>query len=135
MLLIRGLVFVAAIGIWFYCIYDVIRTDAAAIQHLHKVVWLAFVLLVPTVGALAWLFLGRPEPIGSRLFEPRHPAGRAPDDSPEFLASLSDEIKRRRRAEEIRAQDEDSAAIDEEIRRLEEELKRRAEEERGDEPS
>jgi hypothetical protein len=133
MLLIRGLLLVAAIGIWFFCVFDVVRSETAAVHHLHKLVWLVFVLLIPTVGALAWLFLGRPEPLGSRLFEQRPPASRAPDDSPEFLASLSDEIKRRRRAERIRGQDDDQESIEEEIRRLEDELRRRAEEERGDE--
>jgi hypothetical protein len=135
MLLLRGLVLVAAISIWFYCVFDVIRSEAAAVHHLHKLVWLAFVLLIPTIGALAWLFLGRPEPVGSRLFEMRPPPPRAPDDSPEFLAGLSDEIRRRRRAEQLRSPDEDRDAVEDEIRRLEEELRRRSDEERGDEPA
>ncbi len=134
MLLIRGLLLIAAIGIWFYCVVDVIRSETSAVRHLHKLVWLTFVLLIPTIGALAWLFLGRPEPLGSRMFEPRPSPSRAPDDSPEFLASLSDEIKRRRRVERLRAQDDDSASVEEEIRRLEEELRRRSEQE-GDEPA
>lgn len=134
MLLFRGLLFVAAIGIWFYCIFDVVRSETSAVHHLHKLVWLVFVLLIPTIGALAWLFLGRPVPLGSRLFEPRPSSPRAPDDSPEFLADLAKEIKRRRRAERLRPQEEDAASIEDEIRRLEDELRRRAKEE-GEEPS
>lgn len=129
MLLFRGLLLVAAIGIWFYCVFDVVRSETSAVHHLHKLVWLAFVLLIPTVGALAWLFLGRPEPLGSRMFEPRPSAPRAPDDSPEFLAGLADEIKRRRRTERLRPQEEDAESIDDEIRRLEDELRRRSKDE------
>lgn len=134
MLIFRGLLLVAAIGIWFYCVFDVIRSETSAVHHLHKLVWLAFVLLIPTVGALAWLFLGRPVPFGSRMFEPRPSSPRAPDDSPEFLAGLADEIKRRRRAERLRPPEDDPSSIDEEIRRLEDELRRRAKEE-GDDPA
>jgi hypothetical protein len=137
-LLIRAFFVIAAISVWLYCVYDVIRSDGSAVQHLHKLVWLVFVLFIPTVGALAWLFLGRPQPLGSRLFEPPQAPARAPDDSPEFLASLEDEIRRRRRAERRRAEDEpapyDKSEIDDEIRRLEDELRRRSEEEGGEGP-
>lgn len=131
-LLFRAFIIVAALAVWFYCVFDVIRSDASAVHHLHKLIWLVFVLFLPTIGALAWLFLGRPDPLGSRLFEaPSRPA-RPPDDSPEFLAGLSDEIRRRRRAERLRAPKDDPADVDEEIRRLEDELRRRSDEERGE---
>lgn len=134
MLLLRGLVTIAVLGVWLYSVFDVIRSEASAVHHLHKLVWLVFVLLIPVLGAPTWLLLGRPRPLGSRLFEPNPRSPIAPDDSPEFLSQIDDEIRRRRRTERLRAQGDDSAAIDDEIRRLEEELRRRAEEQPGDDP-
>jgi hypothetical protein len=133
-LLLRGLVIIAILGVWLYSVFDVIRSEASAVHHLHKLVWLVFVLLIPLLGAPTWLLLGRPQPIGSRLFEPSRRAPIAPDDSPEFLSQIDDEIRRRRRAERLRAQNDDSEAIDDEIRRLEEELRRRSEEQPGEDP-
>lgn len=134
MLLLRGLLVLAVFGVWFYSVFDVIRSEASAVHHLHKLVWLVFVLLIPLLGAPSWLLLGRPHPIGSRLFEPTQGPQVAPDDSPEFLSRIDDEIRRQRRAERLRAQSGDSEDIDDEIRRLEEELRRRSEEQPGDEP-
>lgn len=129
-LLARALLILALLGIWIYCVFDVIRAEAEAVRYLHKLVWLAFVVLVPSIGALAWLFAGRPVPLGSRLFEVPKPQVKPPDDSPEFLASLSDEIRRRRARPPKKI---DSSAIDEEIRRLEEEFRRGAQDQ-GDQP-
>lgn len=128
MLILRGLLVLAAFGFWIYGVFDVVRAEAAAVHHLHKIVWLAFVLLIPLFGVPCWLLLGRPQPLFTRLFETPRPAPRAPDDSPEFLAKLEDEIRRRRRAEQLRAKADEPEDIDEEIRRLEEELRRRSEE-------
>lgn len=134
LLLLRGLVVAVALGIWIASVVDVVRSDASAVHHLHKLVWLAFVLLIPLFGAPCWLLLGRPQPLFTRFFEAPRSAPRAPDDSPEFLAKLEDEIRRRRRAEQLRARSDETQDIDEEIRRLEDELRRRSEEDSGDDP-
>lgn len=136
MLIFRGLVVAVALGIWIASVVDVVRSDAAAVHHLHKVVWLVFVLLIPLFGVPCWLLLGRSQPLFTRWFEtPRSAPRPPPDDSPEFLAKLEDEIRRRRRAEQLRARPEDTKDIDEEIRRLEDELRRRSEEDSGDDPN
>lgn len=134
MLLLRGLVIVIALVVWMYSVFDVIRSDAASVRYLHKLIWLVLVLLFTPIGPLAWLFLGRPVPLGSRLFEARPGTPKAPDDSPEFLAGLDDEIRRRRRTEQVRGAPSDPTDIEAEIRRLEEELRRRSAEEGGDDP-
>jgi len=134
-LLLRGFLIVVALGVWMYSVFDVIRSDAASIRYLHKLIWLVLVLLFTPIGPLAWLFLGRPVPLASRLFEARPGTREAPDDSPEFLAGLDDEIRRRRRAEQVRGAPSDPTEIDAEIRRLEEELRRRSDEEGGGDPS
>ncbi len=129
--LLRYAFLFALIAVWVWCVLDVIRTDAASVKHMHKLVWLVLVVIVPTVGSLAWLFVGRPVTIGSKLVPPAPPQRPPPDDSPEFLRSIDDEIRRRRRADQMRRPPEtgpdEQAKIDEELRRLEEQF-------RNDEP-
>ena len=105
-----GIVGLALLTLWVYCIFDVIRTDEASARNLPKLVWLLVVVFLPTVGSLAWLLLGRPSlgpyrqapyrrprPTSPRSSRPR--AARGPEDSPEFLSELerrARELKRRR---------------------------------------
>jgi len=127
-----GLIGLAVLALWVYCIFDVIATDDAVIRSLPKVVWLLIVIFVPTIGSIAWLLLGRPENAG---FAPggstyrAEPRGRgvdrstprsygviAPDDDPRFLAELDDRAKRLRQWED-------------DLKRREDELRRREEDE------
>lgn len=47
-------------ALWLFSLIDAITADEGGIRHLPKAVWVIAVLLVPLVGSLAWLFLGRP---------------------------------------------------------------------------
>ena len=57
-----GLIF---LGIWIYCIFEVIASDASSVRNLPKLAWLVIVVLLGPIGALAWLFLGRPRGEGA----------------------------------------------------------------------
>ncbi|NNE72089.1 MAG: PLDc_N domain-containing protein [Acidimicrobiales bacterium] len=46
--------------LWVWCVLDVIATDQAQMRNLPKMAWLLVVLIVPGVGSVAWLALGRP---------------------------------------------------------------------------
>jgi len=91
---VDGLVTLLLLGLWIYCIFDVIATDAAAMRNLPKGVWLMIVLILPDVGSIAWLLLGRPERTGWRPgdTEARRRLPRArpvgPEDSADFIARL-----------------------------------------------
>ena len=58
--LIGAVVGVGFLVLWIYCIYDVITTDDAIIQHLPKAVWILIVVLLSDLGSLLWLGFGRP---------------------------------------------------------------------------
>jgi hypothetical protein len=58
--LVGGVVAIGFVVLWIYCIFDVITTDDAIVRHLPKLVWLMIVVLIPDIGSLLWLGLGRP---------------------------------------------------------------------------
>nr|WP_206038349.1 PLDc N-terminal domain-containing protein [Rhodococcus sp. HNM0569] len=47
--------------IWVLCLIDVVCADTYAVRHLPKVAWVFVVLLLPLVGSLLWIGIGRPE--------------------------------------------------------------------------
>ncbi len=137
-----GILVLAALAVWLYCLLDAITTDRARVRLLPKGLWVAAVLLLFVAGALAWLAWGRPRGPGprrrpgvaprlgtsvrtswpaarprSRASGPsRRPGPPAPDDDPDFLARLDRQA----------AQDHERllGSWEEDLRRREEELRR-----------
>lgn len=89
--------------IWIWAVFDCISTDSILVRNLPKTTWLCLVVFVPTVGAVAWLILGRPEHAGfsfggqrsrfyrddmpSRTFSA--PAPRGIEDDPSWRATTT----------------------------------------------
>lgn len=121
-----GLLALAVLALWIYCILDVIATDDAVMRNMPKILWLIVVIILPTVGSVAWLVLGRPANAGYKPGDtstrslPRRSLPRpvGPEDSPDFIAELDDRTARLKKWEE-------------DLRRREEDLRRR---EGGDDP-
>ena len=131
-----GILLVLGLVLWLYCVFDVIATDESSMRNLPKFGWLVVVIILPTVGSLAWLLLGRPTGAGlypggehpsqqrggarrpqrSRPSAPRVQAPpKGPEDSPDFMKALEEqkwilqqwEQDLRRREEQLRKQDEE----------------------------
>ncbi len=108
-----GLIGFLLIALWVYCILDVIATDEMLVRSLPKLAWLLIVVVLPTVGSIAWLALGRPVFAGWR---PGDSTGRqtrrvvGPEDRPDFGSSSTAEQARlkeweadlKRREQELR---------------------------------
>jgi len=95
---------VAAIAFWVYTIVDVLLTERTRFRAFPKPVWAVGVALLPVIGGLLWLGVGKARRAG------RSARPVAPDDDPAFLSTLSrDEVAKR-------------AEQDERLRRLEQEL-------------
>lgn len=47
--------------LWVGCLVDVICAQEHQVRHLPKTVWLLVVILLPLVGSVLWLFVGRPD--------------------------------------------------------------------------
>ncbi|MEU8920836.1 PLD nuclease N-terminal domain-containing protein [Kitasatospora sp. NPDC048545] len=128
------LTIVLPLAFWVWAFVDCLTTPEDEVKHLPKVVWVLIVLLFPPLGPIAWLIAGKQRgflPVAAADGRPGHPAGGgpghpagrggrplAPDDDPEFLASLKKDDKDhesmlerweadlRRREQELRDRDE-----------------------------
>jgi hypothetical protein len=92
-LLILALV---ATAFWVYTIVDCAVQPPTRHRGVSKPLWIVIVLVLPVIGGLLWLVVGRARRSAVH-------ATRAPDDDPEFLGrigTISDQDERIRRLEE-----------------------------------
>lgn len=90
---------VYGIGIWI--VFTVFTTVYAAsarredVRVLPKLAWILLCLLVPIVGGLLYLGVGRPLPTPDEYRgQGRNVKTVAPDDDPDFLRRLADRLKK-----------------------------------------
>jgi hypothetical protein len=106
-LLFDGAFGIVMLGLWLFCIIDVITTDQSRIRNLPKLTWLLIVIVLPDIGSIVWLVAGhtwesRPAPptrLQAAYPEYDRPGRRTssnPDDDEAFLRQV------RARAEEQR---------------------------------
>ncbi|MCO6004404.1 PLD nuclease N-terminal domain-containing protein [Actinoallomurus purpureus] len=112
MLVLAVVLVLVALGVWLFCLFDVLSTDESETRHLPKFAWFLIVLVGFELGAVAWLLFGRrrrfvtagvaawpPEFLTSRDGREagtgpggeRGPLG--PDDDPEFLRRLDRRLR------------------------------------------
>ncbi|MCF8531096.1 MAG: PLD nuclease N-terminal domain-containing protein [Candidatus Nanopelagicales bacterium] len=97
--MLRVALYLLAIAFYIYAIIDVARTPKSSTRTLPKYVWLIIAVVLPIIGGLFWLLLGRTWPQSGFRSQRRSP--RAPDDDPKFLRTLedrawSDKMRKRR---------------------------------------
>ena len=112
-LLLDGVLGMVVLGLWIFCLLDVISTDEYACRNLSKIVWILLVLFFPLIGSIAWLVAGRPQtdatssmPYKGNYGHPSFPEyerpGRAvaanPEDDEAFLRGLRERAEEQRRA-------------------------------------
>ncbi len=123
--MIRILPFAIEAILLVFCLIDCILADDARVRNLPKWAWILLVIVVPLVGGIAWLIAGRPinvprtptsaparpRPGTSEWEQPPTQRTKAPDDDPEFLASLKKTTDRERRLrqweDDLRRREED----------------------------
>jgi hypothetical protein len=136
----EGLIPLLMLGLWIFCIFDVIASDDVLIRNLPKGMWLLIVIFLPDVGSLAWLLLGRPLYAGWRPGDTTRRAPRrvvGPEDRDDFPTGRLPPPPPRRieppRAEPrpLGSRADELAAWEEQLRQREEELRRR---EQGEDP-
>lgn len=87
------------VAVTLYSFFDCVVRDRAHIRVLPRWGWLLIILFVPVFGLLLWFLFGRSS------FGQRRSAGPvAPDDDPDYLKKIADEVEqaeRRKRREEL----------------------------------
>lgn len=72
-----------AVALIVFALVDVILIDRFRVRGIPKGLWVVFIILIPVVGAVLWLTVGRgPKGAGKR-------GSIAPDDDPDFLRGLN----------------------------------------------
>ena len=61
MLYLDGVVGIALLALWVFCLIDVIGTPGDAVRNLPKLLWLVLVIFLSWIGCLLWFFCGRPQ--------------------------------------------------------------------------
>jgi phospholipase D-like protein len=99
MLVYEGAGLLVVVALWIFCLVDVIVSKEDECRNLPKLLWLLIVLMLPDVGSVLWLIVGRPRGLRQswqqRATRPRtaprttmaSPAAN-PDDDDEFLRSI-----------------------------------------------
>jgi hypothetical protein len=89
---VRFLPFLISLVLSVYALFSCIQTRDEDVPYLPKLVWIVLIVLVPFVGPIVWLLMVRTTGAvrGERPVRPATTPGRpiAPDDDPDFLASL-----------------------------------------------
>jgi|SRR5665647_2520546 len=88
-----------------YALVDCALYNRTRIRGLPRWAWIFAVLLVPVIGPLLWLFVGR----GRSASAGRGPRSMAPDDDPDFLKGLN---RVRDQEERIRQLEKELADLD-----------------------
>lgn len=97
-MLFRVVLAVAVLAIFVYGLVDVIRTDGRLTRGISKPAWIIVMIVLPVVGAILWLLIGRPRGTSAAVQKYSHPT--SPDDDPDFLRNL--EVRRRNQVEAAR---------------------------------
>jgi NADH:ubiquinone oxidoreductase subunit 6 (subunit J) len=89
---LRLLIFIGAVWLLFTDFVTVFAASANKneVRNLPKWLWILICLLVPIVGGLLYLVLGRP--MGQPKQRSRNTKSVAPDDDPAFLRDLAEKL-------------------------------------------
>ncbi|MGC4896355.1 PLD nuclease N-terminal domain-containing protein [Micromonospora sp. DT31] len=115
------LLFLIQVALAACALISCLSAEKEQVKALPRAIWVPVILLFPLVGSIAWFLVGRERPNGpagvTGVRGPAGPARRplAPDDDPEFLASL-DERSRQEDQERLRLWEEDLRRREGELR-------------------
>lgn len=104
---------VIAVAFTIYTLVDVLLTDRARVRGLQKPLWALVVVLLPVIGGVLWLVIGK-----ARRTSGDRVRVIAPDDDPDFLGTINrEDITRRADQEErLRRLERELADLDDDTR-------------------
>ena len=91
--IVAGVIGIAVVFVWVYCLYDVVTTQDALVRNLPKIAWFVIVLLLFDIGSILWLCFGRPRVQSARIAGvERHRPGRTGSTVPAVDAPSLDHL-------------------------------------------
>ncbi|MGP9539523.1 PLD nuclease N-terminal domain-containing protein [Brachybacterium sp. AOP43-C2-M15] len=99
----RGIIAVLSIALTVFALADCVQTQDEKVRGLPKWAWIVLIVLIPWVGPITWLFVGKERKLGGGGGKDPRRGPLAPDEDPDFLRKLDEDIRRERR--ERREQD------------------------------
>ena len=112
----RGILAILSIALTVFALADCVQTQDDKVRGVPKWAWIVLIVLIPWVGPLTWLFVGKERSWGrgsSGSPGPRRDGPLAPDEDPEFLRKLDEDIRRERRERRERGEGpDDSGELD-----------------------
>jgi hypothetical protein len=121
--IVAGVIGIAVIFIWIYCLYDVITTHDDLVRNLPKIAWFVIVLLLFDIGSILWLAFGRPRVQGRRVnvdgFKPRNAGAVAPVYDVSSLDHLHPVVREREERARLRMMEAQHARRETELQRRE----------------
>ena len=70
-----------------YCVVEVAQTPTYAVRRMPRWLWATAIICLPLIGAVCWIFFGRPTK-ASRESQRDLRMPKAPDDDVDFLRGL-----------------------------------------------
>ncbi len=105
----RVIPIVLSIALMVFALADCTQTPDNRVRGIPKWAWIVLIVLIPWVGALTWLLVGKDRGRGGFGNASPRPVRRsgplAPDEDPEFLRKLDEDIRRERRERQRREQE------------------------------
>ncbi|MGO1258298.1 MAG: PLD nuclease N-terminal domain-containing protein [Brachybacterium sp.] len=105
----RGILAVLSIALTVFALADCVQTEDDKVRGVPKWAWIVLIVLLPWVGPITWLFVGKDRSLSAGDAQPLRKGPVAPDEDPDFLRKLDEDIRRERR-ERGREQGEDGEA-------------------------
>jgi hypothetical protein len=98
---LRFLLYAVPLVVTLYALIDALLIPGSLARSLPKWLWLVVIVVIPFLGAVAWLVAGRPTraqvpagdagPLGRAAARRAATQNPAPDDDPAFLRKLADD--------------------------------------------
>jgi len=99
----RGILAVLSIALTVFALSDCVQTEDKKVRGVPKWAWIVLIVLLPWVGPITWLFAGKERAFGTGTGTPSPRRGPvAPDEDPDFLRQLDEDIRRERREQKHR---------------------------------
>ncbi|MCT1776783.1 PLD nuclease N-terminal domain-containing protein [Brachybacterium sp. p3-SID957] len=102
--MLRAIPAILSIALAIFALADCVQTQDDEVRGLPKWAWIVLIVLIPWVGPITWLLVGKDRTDGTGRGPgrggPRRSGPIAPDEDPDFLRKLDEDIRRERREKE-----------------------------------